>query len=104
MQNQHSAPADLKTTSRIMRALANENRLALFREIAAQTHWSAQLECKVCEVAACLKIGAPTISHHVKELEHVGLIVTQRQGKLLTARVNPDTLVLVQQFFATASP
>jgi predicted transcriptional regulator len=51
-----------------------------------------------------LKIGAPTISHHVKELEHAGLIVTQRQGKLLTARVNPDTLALVQQFFATASP
>lgn len=96
-----SAPnsQDLKIASRIMRALGNENRLALYREIAAQTHWSAQADCMVCDIAASLRIGAPTVSHHIKELEQAGLILTQRQGKLLTARVNPDVQQWVQAFF-----
>ncbi len=38
-----------------------------------------------------LKIGAPTVSHHLKELVNAGLIVTERQGKFLIARPVPGT-------------
>lgn len=49
---------------------------------------------------SCLKLGAPTISHHMKELENAGLITTERKGKYLSARVNPDTLAEVDKIFA----
>lgn len=95
---------DLKAASRIMRALGHENRLSLYREIAAQTQWSTTAESVICDIAASLRIGAPTVSHHVKELERAGLIITQRQGKLLTARINPSVHQWVQAFFNHSEP
>jgi ArsR family transcriptional regulator len=35
-----------------------------------------------------LKIGAPTISHHLKELTNPELIFTERKGKFVVARFN----------------
>ena len=37
-------------------------------------------------------IGAPTISHHLKELSNADLIITERKGKLLVAQINERTL------------
>jgi ArsR family transcriptional regulator len=99
-----SSDLDLKAASRIMRALGHENRLSLYREIAAKTQWSTSAESVICDIAASLRIGAPTVSHHVKELERAGLIITQRQGKLLTARINPSVHQWVQAFFNPSEP
>lgn len=48
--------------------------------------------CLISEIIVSLKIGAPTISHHLKELTNAGLIVTERQGKFLLAKVNEKTI------------
>jgi ArsR family transcriptional regulator len=37
-------------------------------------------------------IGAPTISHHLKELTNADLISTERKGKFVVARINQQTL------------
>ena len=39
-----------------------------------------------------LGIGAPTVSHHLKELSGAGLIETEKNGKFLVARVNRKLL------------
>jgi DNA-binding transcriptional ArsR family regulator len=35
-----------------------------------------------------MKIGAPTVSHHMKELVNAGLVITEKQEKFSRARVN----------------
>ena len=48
-------------------------------------------DCCVSDIIGSLKIGAPTVSHHLKELSNAGLIVTERQGKFLIARPIRET-------------
>ena len=74
----------------IMKALSNPNRLELYLEIAKKNQASFQTggECFVSEIINSFDIGAPTISHHLKELTKAGLISTERRGKYLVATVN----------------
>jgi ArsR family transcriptional regulator len=74
----------------IMKALSNPNRLELYLEIAKKNQASFQTggECFVTDIINSFDIGAPTISHHLKELTKAGLISTERRGKYLVATVN----------------
>lgn len=78
--------------AKILKALSHPNRLEMYLAIAKgeQRDFKA-CECCVTEIIKHLKIGAPTISHHLKELVNAGLIVTERQGKFLVARPNLET-------------
>jgi DNA-binding transcriptional ArsR family regulator len=84
--------------ARIFRALSNPNRLTIYREILRndETRLEVGRGCLVTEVARCLKIGAPTISHHVKELVNAGLVTAERQGRFLVCRINPKTRELAR--------
>ncbi|MDD3984965.1 MAG: hypothetical protein PHY59_03535 [Methanobacterium sp.] len=44
-------------------------------------------------------MGAPTISHHLKELSNAELIFTERKGKYLVAKVNEDMVNEVYKIF-----
>ena len=80
-----------------MKALANENRLQLYLAIREATELKVDgPTCFTQDIAASLRIGAPTVSHHLKELERADLISTERIGKQLAARINPDTAALVR--------
>lgn len=89
---------DTKKIAAVMKALSNPNRLELFLEIAnasGETSYEAgccECECFISEIVKRMKIGAPTISHHLKELTNAGLIETERRGKFLVARINEATV------------
>jgi DNA-binding transcriptional ArsR family regulator len=84
---------DTKKLAKVMKALSNPNRLELYLEIVKENEASFKAggECFISDVISSLKIGAPTISHHLKELAHAGLIHTERRGKYLVAKVNEKT-------------
>ena len=84
---------DTKKITKIMKALSNPNRLELFMEIFKKNQSSYEgEECFVYKIMEKLNIGAPTISHHLRELSNADLIITERKGKLLVARINEQTL------------
>jgi DNA-binding transcriptional ArsR family regulator len=93
--------------AKILKALSHPNRLELYLEI-AKTHESSFESGKECphvclinEVMERLNIGAPTVSHHLKELANADLIITERQGKYLVARINEDTICQVIDVFSS---
>jgi len=79
-----------KSIAKIFKALSNQNRLELYLEIAKKNEAGFETgnECFISDIAGCLNIGAPTVSHHLKELENAGLIITEKRGKFLIARIN----------------
>ena len=92
---------DTKRLARVMRALGNEHRLALYLGIARNEESDfAVCECHISEIVKAFTLTASTISHHLKELTNADLIVTERRGKFLVARVNRDTLAEVEQVLA----
>ncbi|NQY25393.1 MAG: winged helix-turn-helix transcriptional regulator [Campylobacteraceae bacterium] len=89
-----------KELAKIFKALSNENRLEIYKEIAKQENidYEKKCECSISEILSCLKIGAPTISHHLKELSNANLITTKKNGKFLVAQVNKNTLAQIRDF------
>lgn len=85
---------DTKKLAKVMKALSNPNRLALYLEIVKKNgaSFKAGGECFISDVISSLKIGAPTISHHLKELANADLIFTERRGKFLVGKVNEKTV------------
>ena len=90
-----------KKLAKIMKALANEHRLALYLGIAQNEESDFEVpECHVSEIVKAFTLTASTICHHLKELTNADLIITERRGKHLVARVNRDTLAEVEQVLA----
>ncbi|WP_294405323.1 helix-turn-helix transcriptional regulator [uncultured Clostridium sp.] len=85
-----------KELAKIFKALSNENRLEIYLEILKISEKSFEdnctCECFITEIINKFNIGAPTISHHLKELSNAGLITTEKRGKFLIARINEDTI------------
>lgn len=86
---------------KMFRALGHPNRFKLFLAIvrAPSRALEANNGCFVHAIMNRLKIGAPTVSHHLKELVNAGLVTTSREGKFLTCKVNQSALQLVTGFF-----
>jgi len=83
-----------KRMAKLLKALSNENRLDLYLEIMRKNmvDYEADNECFISDIMGICSIGAPTISHHLKELTNADLIIAERRGKFLVARINEDTL------------
>lgn len=95
----------------IFKALSNPNRLRLFEEIRAGGKAAFQEPgarglggCLLQHVMDGLAVGAPTVSHHLKELVHAGLVETEREGKNLRCRIVPASLDIVRRFIDSAPP
>lgn len=93
---------DTKELARVMKALSNPNRLELYLEIVKKNDASFKAggECFITDIMGSFNVGAPTISHHLKELSNAGLIITERRGKYLAARVNREMIEEVNAILA----
>ncbi len=79
--------------AKALKALSHPNRLELFFEIARKHETSFEdCACLVSDIMGSLNIGAPTVSHHLKELANADLILTERRGKNVVARINIDVV------------
>lgn len=92
-----------KRYSKIFKALSNPNRLELFLKILDGHGIDVEGKAKTCFLAGLcenLNIGAPTVSHHIKELVNAGLIETEKQGKFTTCTLNDNVLAELRGVFA----
>lgn len=69
-------------------------------EIAHESSFQMGCECFVTDIIASLNIGAPTVSHHIKELANADLVTTERRGKFLICKVNEHLAVEVSKLLA----
>jgi len=90
------AKDDVDRLARMFRALSNPNRLRLFMNLLEESKLDLAKgrihDCFLAKLLGGLELGAPTVSHHVKELADAGLIHTQREGKQLICSVDPEGL------------
>jgi ArsR family transcriptional regulator, arsenate/arsenite/antimonite-responsive transcriptional repressor len=87
--------------AKMCKALGHPNRLRLFIEIveAGERSFEEGHRCLLHTVMERLDVGAPTVSHHLKELVNAGLVDTDREGKFVTCRVNDDAMGTLARFF-----
>jgi ArsR family transcriptional regulator len=69
---------------RLLAALADPTRLAIVRELAAQSDVCA------CDFTSCCDVGQPTVSHHLKVLREAGVVTSERRGSWIYYRLRPD--------------
>lgn len=93
---------DTKKYAQIFKALSNENRLELYLQIVKKHEASFEKgrECLMTDIIERLNIGAPTISHHLKELANAGLIYTEKKGKYLVCSINEELVDEVSNLLA----
>jgi ArsR family transcriptional regulator len=71
----------------IAKALADPRRYEIIKRISRSPQ---PLACE--SMRGCLEITAPTLSHHMKELEVAGLITVRRSGKFINYEFRRDVL------------
>lgn len=86
------------------KALANPHRLDIFRRLMSCCVVGESCELESCqslfvgELGKDLDIAPSTISHHLKELNHAGLIAMQRRGKHVECWIKPQMIEAIRIF------
>ena len=83
-QTKEARSQDREGVVKALKALSNENRLAIFEQIRAghcRSQLGAENRLSVCTVADKFNIALSTISHHIKELRNAGLVRCEREGQ-----------------------
>ena len=93
---------DVVEASAILRALSNPNRLKIFLYLRDAEGDSACDGTSICVGDICreLDVAPSTVSHHIRELELVGLVRTERCGKNVILNATCGTLSDVIDFLS----
>jgi len=99
---------DSERLARAFKALSNPNRLKIYQSFAE--YWDRQGSaaplaqgCLLTQAVQRLSIGAPTVSHHIRELADAGLISTERRGRQLFCAIDPGMRERLKDFFAAGT-
>ena len=65
----------------VMKALSDANRVKIIKLLHVRSM------C-VCELQALLGVGQPTVSKHLKMLEHSGLVISEKAGRWVNYRLS----------------
>jgi ArsR family transcriptional regulator, arsenate/arsenite/antimonite-responsive transcriptional repressor len=93
---------DVEQLARAFKALSNPNRLSIYLEVLRQ-YRTEMKSCGLSHLIDSLAIGAPTISHHTKELVDAGLISVQRDGRFIRCTLNDEMRDKLSAFFGKDS-
>jgi ArsR family transcriptional regulator len=83
-----------------MKVLADPARIRLLSLIASGPGGEA---C-VCNLVEPLRLGQPTVSHHLKVLHEAGLLDRERRGRWVYYRVRPERLEPIREALAPPPP
>lgn len=75
---------EMKNALAALSALAHPTRLAVYRRLVQAGHEG----CVAGDLAQLLEVPAATLSFHLKELVHAGLIDSESQGRFVCYRAN----------------
>ena len=82
-----------KTAIAALAALAQETRLAIFRALVrAHSLEPDQGGMPAGEIAAALGVAPATLSFHLKELAHAGLVTARRDGRSIVYKADFSTM------------
>lgn len=87
---------------RAFKALAHPNRLTIYTTLLAEDD-TALHSCSLASLIDKLDIGAPTVSHHTRELVNAGLIRVSREGKYLHCQLDEAMRARLAEFFQSGA-
>lgn len=76
---------DLKSAEKISKALSDPYRLRIIEAIKSEGDWLTYSTVK-----EMLNLAQSTISHHIKQLTDAGLLLIEKQGRIIKYKVNSD--------------
>ena len=76
----------LEEAAKLFKALADETRLAILRQLREQG------EVCACDFLACCELAQPTVSHHLKVLRRAGLVHAEKRGLWVYYTLNDEKL------------
>jgi len=82
------ANVEIYDVVRALSSLAHETRLGVFRLLVQ----AGPDGMAVGQIGEALRVGAPTLSFHLKELTHAGLILSRQDGRFIYYRANFDAM------------
>lgn len=83
---------ELAQGARLFRALGDETRLAILRQLRDRG------EVCACDLVACCEVAQPTVSHHLKVLRQAGLIQGEKRGLWVYYRLNQPAIERLRHY------